>query len=132
MIFQKKHRHPDLDGRAAVIASVPERPSGLGWLPDDRLLVVSMRNRQLLRLDPDGLHTVADVGALVKGQINDMVVDAHGRAYIGSMGYDVFADEAHAPGNVVLVTPDGNARVVAENMDMPNGPAITSDHKTLI
>ena len=131
-IFAGKVMTVDLDGRAAVIASVPERPSGLGWLPDDRLLIVSMRNQRLLRLDPDGLHTVADVSPLVKGDINDMVVDPQGRAYIGSMGYDVFAGEAPAPGNIVLVMPDGNARVVADQLEMPNGPVITPDHQTLI
>lgn len=131
-IFAGKVMTVDVAGRAAVIASVPERPSGLGWLPDDRLLIVSMRNQRLLRLDPDGLHSAADLSSLVKGDINDMVVDAQGRAYIGSMGYDVFAGEAHAPGNIVLVTPDGNARVVADQLEMPNGPVITPDHKTLI
>lgn len=131
-IFAGKVMTVDLAGQATVIASVPERPSGLGWLPDDRLLIVSMRNQRLLRLDPDGLHSVADLSTLVKGDINDMVVDAQGRAYIGSMGYDVFAGEAHAPGTIVLVSPDGNARVVADQLDMPNGPVITPDHKTLI
>ena len=131
-IFAGKVMTVDVDGRPAVMASVPERPSGLGWLPDDRLLIVSMRNQRLLRLDPDGLHTVADVSSLVKGDINDMVVDTQGRAYIGSMGYDVFAGEAHAPGNLVLVTPEGNAGVVADQLEMPNGPVITPDHKTLI
>jgi len=131
-IFAGKVMTVDVAGQAAMIASVPERPSGLGWLPDDRLLIVSMRNRRLLRLDADGLHTVADVSSLVKGDINDMVVDSQGRAYIGSMGYDVFAGEAHAPGTIVLVTPEGNARVVADQLEMPNGPVITPDHKTLI
>ena len=49
----------DEQGHAEVVVTVPERPSGLGWLPDGRLLIVSMRNQQLLRHDPDGLHTVA-------------------------------------------------------------------------
>jgi sugar lactone lactonase YvrE len=134
--FSDIHAHKvmtvDEQGRSEVIATVTERPSGLGWLPDGRLLVVSMRNQQLLRLDPDGLHTVAEVKSLVKGDINDMVVDAQGRAYIGSMGYDLFAGETPAPGNVVMVTPDGKARVVADNLELPNGPAITPDQKTLI
>jgi sugar lactone lactonase YvrE len=131
-IHAKKVMTVDEQGHAEVVVTVPERPSGLGWLPDGRLLIVSMRNRQLLCLDPDGLHTVADVSALVKGLINDMVVDAQGRAYIGSTGYDVFAGEAYAPGNVVMVTPDGKARVVADNLEFPNGPVITPDHKTFI
>jgi sugar lactone lactonase YvrE len=48
------------------------------------------------------------------------------------MGYDLLAGETPAPGNVVMVTPDGKARVVADNLEVPNGPAITPDHKTLI
>src|SRR5215207_5973808 len=42
----------DGDGSVRTIAEVPGDPGGLGWLPDGRLLVVSMRNRQVLRLDP--------------------------------------------------------------------------------
>ena len=34
---------------------MPAWPSGLGWLADGRLLIVSMTNRRLLRLDADGL-----------------------------------------------------------------------------
>jgi len=131
-IHAEKVMTVDEQGHAEVVVTVPERPSGLGWLPDGRLLIVSMRNRQLLRLDSDGLHTVADVSALVKGLSNDMVVDAQGRAYIGSTGYDIFAGEAQAPGNVIMVTPDGKARVVADNLEFPNGPVITPDHKTFI
>jgi hypothetical protein len=50
----------DLDGRCEEVVRVENDPSGLGWLPDGRLLVVSMRDRRLLRLDSDGLHEVAD------------------------------------------------------------------------
>jgi len=52
-------RTVDLDGRTTLVAEVPGMPSGLGWLPDGRLLVVSMRDRRLLRLDPAGLVEVA-------------------------------------------------------------------------
>ena len=44
----------DLDGRTETIVEVPKLPSGLGWLPDGRLLVVSMTDRRLMRLDPAG------------------------------------------------------------------------------
>ncbi len=44
----------DLAGKAEEIVEVPGRPSGLGWLPDGRLLVVSMVDRRLLRLDARG------------------------------------------------------------------------------
>ena len=36
------------DGLLATVLEVPGRPSGLGWLPDGRLLVVSMAERKLL------------------------------------------------------------------------------------
>jgi sugar lactone lactonase YvrE len=32
----------DLDGKTETVAEVPGQPSGLGWLPDGRLLIVSM------------------------------------------------------------------------------------------
>ncbi len=38
----------DLEGDRETIAEVPNQPSGLGWLPDGRLLVVSMTDRKLL------------------------------------------------------------------------------------
>jgi hypothetical protein len=44
-----------------VEASVPGQPAGLGWLPDGRLMVVSMRDRRLLRRGADGKTLVACV-----------------------------------------------------------------------
>ena len=65
----------DETGGAETIVEVPNRPSGLGWLPDGRLLVVSMTDRKLMRLDPDGLTEHADLGGIATGDCNDMVVD---------------------------------------------------------
>ena len=71
----------DLDGRAEVQLEVPTRPSGLGWLPDGRLLVVSMRDRRVLRRDAGGDVVVhADLAHLASFDCNDMVVDGQGRA----------------------------------------------------
>src|ERR1700709_1518878 len=45
-----------------VEAEVPQQPSGLGWLPDGRLLIVSMRDQRILRREPNGeLVTHADL-----------------------------------------------------------------------
>jgi sugar lactone lactonase YvrE len=53
-----------------------------------------------------------------------MVVDHHGRAYIGSQAYE---------GGVILrVDPDATVSVVARELDFPNGMAITPDRQTLI
>jgi len=122
----------DMNGKAEVIVTVPQSPSGLGWLPDSRLLVVSMVDRRLLRLDTEGLVEVADLSQLASFHCNDMVVDLHGRAYIGNFGFDLNAQQPFSPAEVVLVTPDGQAKVVAEDMAFPNGSVITPEGNTLI
>lgn len=134
--FSDMHAHRvmtvNLDGKTETVAEVPGQPSGLGWLPDGRLLVVSMIDRRLLRLDPDGLTEVADLRELASYHCNDMVVDRQGRAYIGNFGFDFTTQQPFAPAEIILVTPDGNARVVADEMAFPNGSVITPDEHTLI
>jgi sugar lactone lactonase YvrE len=122
----------DLDGRSEMVVSVPHEPSGLGWLPDGRLLVVSMQDRRLLRLDPDGLVPVADLTPFASWHCNDMVVDRHGRAYVGNFGFDLHAQAPLVPANLVLVLPDGHAEVAASDLLFPNGTVITPDGRTLI
>jgi len=121
----------DLSGRTEIIVRVPGQPSGLGWLPDGRLLVVSMTDRRLLRLESGGLVEAADLSKLASYHCNDMVVDRQGRAYIGHFGFDS-SSQPFASAEVILVTLDGRARVVAEQMAFPNGSVITPDGRTLI
>lgn len=121
-----------LDGRAKTVIEVSGQPSGLGWLPDGRLLVVSMTDRRLLRLDPGGLAVVADLTTLAPFHCNDMVVDEKGRAYIGNFGFDLPAKAEAKPTVLIMVTPEGKARAVAEDLLFPNGSVITPDGKTLI
>lgn len=131
-MFAGQVRTVDLSGNTEVVAEVAERPSGLGFLPDGRLLIVSMQNRLLLRLDREGLTTVADLSSLAVGSPNDMVVDTHGRAYIGHFGYDLFGGEEPRPASLLLVTPDGQVREVADGLEFPNGTVISPDGKSLI
>ena len=134
--FSDMHAHQviatDMSGMRDVVCEVPGRPSGLGWLPDGRMLVVSMVDRKLMRLDRDGLKTVADMTALAPFDCNDMVVDARGRAYVGNFGFDLHKGETPRGTTLVMVEPDGAARVVAEDMLFPNGAVIAPDGKTLI
>src|SRR6185436_1861500 len=122
----------DLDGRCEEVVVVEQDPSGLGWLPDGRLLVVSMKDRKLLRLDGELLVTIADLGPHAPASCNDMLVDAKGRAYVGNMGFDLAARAPFAPTVLVMVTPQGEMRVVAHDMHFPNGTVLTPDGKTLI
>ena len=122
----------DENGKLETVVEVEGQPSGLGWLPDGRLLVVSMHERKLLRLDAPGLTTVADLGGLAPSHCNDMVVDRHGRAYVGNFGFDMFNKEPVRPTVLILVMQDGDARVVADDLLFPNGCVITPDQSTLI
>jgi len=122
----------DLNGQLETIVEVPNRPSGLGWLPDDTLLVVSVTDRRLLKLAPGGLEEVADLSSLASFHCNDMVVDPAGRAYIGNFGFDLLNNAPAAFAQLILVTADGKARIVAEKMRFPNGTVITPDGNTLI
>lgn len=114
-------------------AEVPNQPSGLGWLPDGRMLVVSMRDRRLLRQEPDGsLVTHADLGPYVGGHPNDMVVDGQGRAYVGNFGFDLMGGAGLASADLLRVDPDGTVTVVAHDMWFPNGSVITDEGVLLV
>lgn len=120
-------------GALETIVEVPGRPSGLGWLPDGRLLVVSMHEHRLLRLDPGGLALHADLSAWCGGDANDMVVDAKGRAYVGNIGFELERQPIEPRStSLVRVDPDGSARAVADALMAPNGMALTPNGRTLI
>ncbi len=122
----------DATGRAELVVEVPQNPSGLGWLPDGRLLVVSMNDRRLLRLDPSGLTRVADLSHIATFHCNDMVVDSRGRAYVGNFGFDLIANESQRTTALARVDPDGKTHVAAAELMFPNGMVITPDDRTLI
>jgi sugar lactone lactonase YvrE len=124
--------HVGGDGRVEAVCEVPGQPSGLGWLPDGRLLVVSMNDRRLLRLDGAHLTVVADLAPFAPGPCNDMLVDGQGRAYVGNFGFDLQARAAFAPTDLVMVTPAGAVQVVARDLHFPNGAVLTPDGRTLI
>ncbi|MDR7277174.1 SMP-30/gluconolactonase/LRE family protein [Catenuloplanes atrovinosus] len=116
-----------------VEAEVPGQPSGLGWLPDGRLLVVSMTERAVLRRERDGtLVTHGDLSGHAAGLANDMSVDAHGRAYVGNFGFDLMGGAPIAPTALHRVDPDGTVTEVADGLWFPNGSAITPDNVFLV
>jgi sugar lactone lactonase YvrE len=120
-------------GELRVEAEVSGQPSGLGWLPDGRLLISSMRDRKVLRREPDGsLVTHADLADRVGGHLNDMVVDARGRTYIGNFGFDLMAGAPLEPTHLLRVDPDGTVTVAAEDLWFPNGSVITPGGSLLV
>lgn len=121
------------DGTAEEVLEVKGQPSGLGWMPDGGLLVVSMKDHRLLRQYPDGTEEEhADLTEHCGGPLNDMVVDASGRAWVGNFGFDLWTAADPVPASLVRVDPDGTAVRVAEDLLFPNGSVITPDGSTLI
>ena len=120
-------------GDVKKLADVPGRPSGLNFLPDGRLVVVSMADRKLLEITEGGALTeYADLSGIVDSDINDSVVDQHGNIFIGNFGYDLFSGGEPKLATMVLVKKDGQSSVAAEGLNFPNGTVITRDGNTLI
>ena len=130
------------DGRGEVetIVKVPGRAGGLGWLPDGRMLVVSMDDGYVFRMDAAGELTVhADLRALVGGPVNDMLVDPRGRAYVGNFGFDyhgftrehpnsmLYAPPGPPKASIACLAPDGGLLGLSEPILFPNGFLVTAD-----
>jgi sugar lactone lactonase YvrE len=132
--FQQSVYVVDASGAREVVAKVPTQPSGLGWMPDGSLLIVSMTDRKVLRLDGDTMTEHADLSDIATFHCNDMVVNANGDAYVGNFGWDIFTDgyDAVRPASLALVRPDGSVSAVADDLLFPNGSVITPDGSTLI
>jgi sugar lactone lactonase YvrE len=139
-------RAVDLDGQVETIVQDDRlQPSGLGWLPDGRLLFVSMLDRKVMRREHDGAVVQhADLSDVATFHCNDMVVDRTGRAYVGNFGFDLdaflrehgvegaLADPGPPRAMLARVEPDGTVHVAADGLKFPNGSVITPDGKTLI
>jgi sugar lactone lactonase YvrE len=117
-------------GGREVVARIDDRVSGLGFTPDGGILAVSMLDRRLIAVAPDGAQRVhADLSSLSRQFINDMVVDAKGRAYVGSRNG---GGPAARSDSLIFVDTDGTTAVMADDMVSPNGTVIRPDGKTLI
>jgi sugar lactone lactonase YvrE len=117
-------------GGREVVARIDDRVSGLGFMPHGAILAVSMLDRRLIAVAPDGTRRVhADLSGLSRKFINDMAVDDKGRAYVGSRNGGAPADKSDS---LIFVDTDGAASVMAADMVSPNGTVIRPDGKTLI
>jgi sugar lactone lactonase YvrE len=121
----------DADGEHEVIAEVDAFPFSIDWLPDGRLLATA--GNRLLRLEPGTEpQTHAELSELTEFGWNELVVDERGNTYVNASGFDLMEGGEFAPGKIALLTANGSAREVADEIAFPNGMAITADGGTLI
>ena len=137
--FSDMHDHrvvrTGLDGNATTVVTIShDEPSGLGWLPDGRLLVVAMETQRLLRVEHDGtVAEHADLSHIARGSINDMIVAADGTAYVGDMGSRIHDPSSpRVAGQTIRVDPDGTVSCAADDLRSPNGHILTDDGRMLI
>jgi sugar lactone lactonase YvrE len=106
---------------------------GAGILPDGRIVVLTMNKKQLFVFANGRLQPYADLSAVATGAIDDMIIDGQGRAWVGDLGFNMPPPpDRGAVGRIILVMPDGSARVVAEGLRFPNGIAVSADHRRLV
>jgi sugar lactone lactonase YvrE len=116
-----------------VEAHVGSLPICIDWLPDGSLLVASGGERRLLVRHRDGsLHQYCDLASLLDQPWNEVVTHPGGQVFVNSVGFDLMAGDPPGNGVVAVVTADGRARVVADDLAFPNGMAVTSDGRTLL
>ena len=130
----------DTDGNSEVVghgppkvnAAIPGHSLGwsIDWLPDGRLLITG---KELVRREPDGsIVRHADLSDIASFGWNEIVVDGRGNVYVNSIRFGFIAGEPPTSGIIALVSPDGSARTVADDLAFPNGMVITPDNSTLI
>jgi len=133
-IHDKRIKTVDLAGSVATALELPFIPNGFGVTPEGTVVVGDAFERRIYRMAGAALEPVADISKITKFCLSDGIVDAKGRLYVGDIGYN-FLDPAAKPVEtcvIVLVGPDGQASVVADNLSFPNGMVITPDGRTLI
>ena len=120
-------------GDAREHATFDDTPCGTGVLPDGRLVILTMFKKRLFTWASGELAPYADLSAIATGTLDDMIVDGLGRAWVGDLGFDMPPPPGRGDqGRIILVMPDGAARVAAEGLRFPNGMAVSADNRRLV
>lgn len=127
------------DGPAGRVYSVGEcgdlvaeahiaRASGLGWLPDETLVVSTLFDAKIHYVDASGTLTTTFDLSDAAFSTNDLVVAPDGTVY-----FDIYQlTETGVVGDIALLGADGHIRVVASGLATPNGLGVLPDRQTLV
>jgi sugar lactone lactonase YvrE len=128
----KKLLRVSLTGECENVCAIPGIAGGVGFLPSGDPVITSMFDRKLLTFTNGVVSTLCDLSIIATGTIDDMIIDGSGRIYVGDLGFDLTKGGNHDDGRIILVTPGGEARVVARALHFPNGIAVSEAGKRLV
>lgn len=131
--FHKKQilRWDGGEGAPEVVVELDDEPSGLGWNPEGEMIISSQVDRKVLKVVDGEVREFADLNEYAGGNANDLCVDGRGRTWIGNFGWDVYSDPVIQGAKLMRVDPDGSVHPVADDIECPNGIAVSEDEKTL-
>lgn len=130
--FTRKVLTFEPDGTAHTVAEIEGTPSGLGFLPDGTVLVVSQADNRVMRIGPSReVEEYADFGEVATNRGNDMLVTGSGHAYIGNFGFS-FGEEEPVKAVLAHIDPDGRVSGTESALDFPNGMGLAPDGTLLV
>ncbi|KTD07897.1 SMP-30/gluconolactonase/LRE family protein [Legionella jamestowniensis] len=109
-----------------------DTPVGLGWLSDGSLLITSLKNRELLKYNNNGLSLYQSLAMAAPGYCHDFVVSKNDTIYLSASGFYPAHQVKPVKSTVLMITPEHEVKVAATNVGYPNGIVITPDNKHLI
>ena len=113
-------------GKTVVSRGLPV--SGIALNRDGRLVLAGATGVHLWRSPGDHRTLLAELDGQTL-PFNDIVADAAGRVYAGTLYWD--DNGMQHPGKLYLIDRDGSARAVEEGIELSNGLGFSPDDRTL-
>lgn len=114
-------------GTVPIVWARSSCPNGQVILPNGHHLVCDSQASALVRFDADGAFVQNDIQGYCGGEPvlvpNDVITDGEGNVY--------FTDSVRHTGTVGFIGADGTQKIIAKNLDYPNGLALANDGQTL-
>lgn len=114
------------DGRGTNWAATGA-PNGHKILPDGTHLVCDGSRHAVLHLDASGV----EIGVAATGKVGDLDIRTPNDLTLDLRGGFYFTDSVERTGAAYHVAADGAKRMIARDLDFPNGIALTPDRKCL-